>query len=68
TSNWAEDYFVRTAGVGLVINQTGVARDNSGTVQSQLKAVFERDWTSIHALRLDSEEMKQECLWHREGA
>ncbi|XP_059497564.1 5'-3' exonuclease PLD3 [Stegostoma tigrinum] len=68
TSNWSEDYFVRTAGVGLIINQTGVSHDNTGTLQSQLKAVFERDWNSNHALKLDSEEMKQQCLWHREGA
>ncbi|XP_048475596.1 5'-3' exonuclease PLD3-like [Rhincodon typus] len=68
TSNWSEDYFVRTAGVGLIINQTEVAHNNTGTLQSQLKAVFERDWNSNHALRLDSEEMKQQCLWHREGA
>uniref|UniRef100_UPI00398E97ED 5'-3' exonuclease PLD3-like n=1 Tax=Pristiophorus japonicus TaxID=55135 RepID=UPI00398E97ED len=66
TSNWSEDYFIRTAGVGLVINQTGVAPGSSVTVQSQLQAVFERDWNSEHASDLGSEEARH-CLRYREG-
>ncbi|XP_072887366.1 5'-3' exonuclease PLD3 isoform X2 [Hemitrygon akajei] len=61
TSNWSEDYFIRTAGVGLVINQTGADAGSPGTVQSQLKAIFQRDWDSDHALALGSERVK-ECL------
>jgi len=42
TSNWSEDYFVTTAGVGLVLNQTGAgcgtgpsfSRDNDGVTLS----------------------------------
>ncbi|XP_069749972.1 5'-3' exonuclease PLD3 isoform X2 [Narcine bancroftii] len=61
TSNWSEDYFVRTAGVGLVINQTGPDAENPGTVQSQLRAIFLRDWNSDHILELGSEGVEQ-CL------
>ncbi|XP_067877794.1 5'-3' exonuclease PLD3-like [Heterodontus francisci] len=66
TSNWSEDYFINTAGVGLIINQTGAATNSPGTAQSQLKAVFERDWNSDHALELGSADVKG-CLHHREG-
>ncbi|XP_041035851.1 5'-3' exonuclease PLD3-like isoform X2 [Carcharodon carcharias] len=58
TSNWSEDYFIRTAGVGLIINQTEGTPGSPDTVQSQLKAVFNRDWDSDHALDLDSKDMK----------
>ncbi|XP_051901223.1 5'-3' exonuclease PLD3-like isoform X2 [Pristis pectinata] len=61
TSNWSEDYFIRTAGVGLVINQTGTDAENPDTVQNQLKAVFQRDWNSEHALELGSEGVER-CL------
>ncbi|XP_072101814.1 5'-3' exonuclease PLD3-like, partial [Mobula birostris] len=67
TSNWSEDYFIRTAGVGLVINQTGADAGNPGTVQSQLKAVFQRDWDSEHALELGSKGVK-ECLESKRSA
>ncbi|KAM6988523.1 5'-3' exonuclease PLD3 [Tautogolabrus adspersus] len=51
TSNWSGDYFVSTAGSALVVNQT--ASDSQGTtVQSQLKAVFERDWSSDYSTPL----------------
>ncbi|KAM6958754.1 5'-3' exonuclease PLD3 [Aplochiton taeniatus] len=48
TSNWSGDYFVNTAGSGLVVNQT-TAQTQEPTVQSQLKAVFERDWNSAYS-------------------
>ncbi|XP_078516706.1 5'-3' exonuclease PLD3-like isoform X2 [Lissotriton helveticus] len=48
TSNWSEDYFYNTAGVGLIINQTGAGVAGSITAQGQLKAVFQRDWHSEH--------------------
>ncbi|XP_067831888.1 5'-3' exonuclease PLD3-like isoform X2 [Heptranchias perlo] len=67
TSNWSEDYFIRTTGVGLVINQTGAAPGTPGTAQSQLKAVFERDWDSGHAAELGSEVVKH-CLRQKKGA
>lgn len=50
TSNWSGDYFVNTAGSALVVNQT--ASQAESTVQSQLKAVFERDWSSDYSTPL----------------
>ncbi|XP_057298652.1 5'-3' exonuclease PLD3-like isoform X1 [Hydractinia symbiolongicarpus] len=50
TSNWSGDYFISTGGVSIVVNQT--ASTNAGvtaTVQEQLEAVFERDWSSQYA-------------------
>lgn len=55
TSNWAADYFTDTGGIGLIINNTvdssGSSQENtenftSESFQSQLRAVFERDWSS----------------------
>ncbi|KAI3354007.1 hypothetical protein L3Q82_018564, partial [Scortum barcoo] len=48
TSNWSGDYFVSTAGSALVVNQTA-SQSVEPTVQSQLKAVFERDWDSEYS-------------------
>ncbi|KPP63826.1 hypothetical protein Z043_117880, partial [Scleropages formosus] len=58
TSNWSENYFTQTAGVGLVVNQTGfvVGRDQH-TVQSRLHEVFERDWNSEHTHILSDEHL-----------
>ena len=42
TSNWSADYFVDTAGIGYVINET----ETGNTVRAQLQAVFERNWNS----------------------
>ncbi|MBN3326538.1 PLD3 Phospholipase, partial [Atractosteus spatula] len=56
TSNWSENYFTHTAGVGLVVNQTGApAGAGKRSVQSDLQAVFERDWSSGFAQPLSSE-------------
>ncbi|XP_056294883.1 5'-3' exonuclease PLD3 isoform X2 [Pseudoliparis swirei] len=53
TSNWSENYFTQTAGVGLVVNQTGsVVESGQETLQSQAEALFHRDWTSRYASRL----------------
>uniref|UniRef100_UPI0035901514 5'-3' exonuclease PLD3-like n=1 Tax=Myxine glutinosa TaxID=7769 RepID=UPI0035901514 len=49
TSNWSEDYFKNTAGVALVINQTG-SLGQGLTVQEQMRAVFLRDWDSPFAV------------------
>ncbi|XP_039986330.1 5'-3' exonuclease PLD3 [Xiphias gladius] len=51
TSNWSGDYFVSTAGSALVVNQTS-SQSPEPTVQSQLKAVFERDWSSDYSTPL----------------
>ncbi|KAJ8394067.1 hypothetical protein AAFF_G00054110 [Aldrovandia affinis] len=64
TSNWSENYFTQTAGVGLVVNQTGfeVAKGKK-TVQSQLQEVFQRDWESEHVKMLSPEHVNR-CGTH----
>ncbi|XP_042594510.1 5'-3' exonuclease PLD3-like isoform X1 [Cyprinus carpio] len=53
TSNWSENYFTQTAGVGLVVNQTGSAvGQDQNTVQSQMQEIFQRDWRSEYAQTL----------------
>lgn len=53
TSNWSENYFTQTAGVGLVVNQTGSAVSHGQqTIQSQLQNIFQRDWHSQYAQTL----------------
>ncbi|KAG7217578.1 hypothetical protein INR49_021264 [Caranx melampygus] len=51
TSNWSGDYFVNTAGSALVVNQTA-SQSMEPMFQSQLKAVFERDWSSDYSTPL----------------
>ncbi|XP_022049843.1 5'-3' exonuclease PLD3 [Acanthochromis polyacanthus] len=51
TSNWSGDYFVSTAGSALVVNQTA-SGSQERTVQSQLREVFERDWSSDYSTPL----------------
>ncbi|XP_016379622.1 phospholipase D3-like isoform X1 [Sinocyclocheilus rhinocerous] len=53
TSNWSENYFTQTAGVGLVVNQTGSAvGQGQQTIQSQMQEIFQRDWHSEYAQTL----------------
>lgn len=53
TSNWSETYFTQTAGVGLVVNQTGSeVKRGQQTLQSQLEELFLQDWTSEYAAAL----------------
>ncbi|XP_051514249.1 5'-3' exonuclease PLD3-like isoform X2 [Myxocyprinus asiaticus] len=53
TSNWSDNYFTQTAGVGLVVNQTGSAVGwGQQTIQSQLRNIFHRDWDSEYAQTL----------------
>ncbi|XP_013889773.1 phospholipase D3 [Austrofundulus limnaeus] len=61
TSNWSGDYFVNTAGSALVVNQTESGSQRP-TVQSQLKAVFDRDWYSDYSSPLTPDsELKDFC-------
>lgn len=65
TSNWSEGYFTQTAGVGLVVNQTGSeAGEEQKTVQSELQGIFERDWKSTFAGNLSPEHVEQ-CGRHK---
>uniref|UniRef100_A0A8C4EG89 Phospholipase D family, member 7 n=1 Tax=Dicentrarchus labrax TaxID=13489 RepID=A0A8C4EG89_DICLA len=53
TSNWSENYFTQTAGVGLVVNQTdSEVKKGQETLQSQAEELFLRDWTSQYASAL----------------
>lgn len=65
TSNWSEDYFTSTSGVGLVVSQrASPARPGVPTVQEQLRHLFERDWDSPYAVSLDGQAQGQDCTWH----
>ncbi|XP_041931540.1 5'-3' exonuclease PLD3 isoform X1 [Alosa sapidissima] len=60
TSNWSEGYFTQTAGVGLVVNQTGSeTAEGQKTMQSQLQGIFERDWNSAFAGDLSNKHVQQ---------
>ncbi|CAM9134342.1 unnamed protein product [Bubo scandiacus] len=69
TSNWSGDYFTRTAGSALVVNQTlspssaGTATvPAAGTIREQLQAVFERDWSSRYSADIsDAEQWESLC-------
>ncbi|XP_052040872.1 5'-3' exonuclease PLD4 isoform X1 [Apodemus sylvaticus] len=64
TSNWSEDYFSGTAGVGLIVSQkTPSAQPGATTVQGQLRQLFERDWSSQYAMGLDRQVPSQDCVW-----
>nr|XP_023402379.1 LOW QUALITY PROTEIN: phospholipase D4 [Loxodonta africana] len=64
TSNWSEDYFSSTSGVGLVVSQGPPAQSQGPpTVQEQLRQLFERDWGSRYAVGLDGEAPGQDCTW-----
>ncbi|XP_037020179.2 5'-3' exonuclease PLD4 isoform X2 [Artibeus jamaicensis] len=64
TSNWSEDYFSSTSGVGLVVSQRpSVTEPRCDTVQEQLRQLFERDWSSRYAVGLDGQAQGQDCSW-----
>ncbi|XP_072819961.1 5'-3' exonuclease PLD4 isoform X2 [Vicugna pacos] len=64
TSNWSEDYFSSTSGVGLVVTQRASGTRPEGTaVQEQLRQLFERDWSSPYAVGLDGQAQGQDCVW-----
>ncbi|KAK7103131.1 5'-3' exonuclease PLD3-like [Littorina saxatilis] len=46
TSNWSEDYFGWTGGVGFIVNQNSTS--TQGNFRQQLHDVFERDWNSTY--------------------
>ncbi|KAM6395739.1 5'-3' exonuclease PLD3 [Rhynochetos jubatus] len=62
TSNWSGDYFTRTAGLALVVNQTVSQTGAAATVHQQLQAVFERDWSSGYSADIgDAERWQSRC-------
>ncbi|CAL8294968.1 unnamed protein product [Arctogadus glacialis] len=62
TSNWIEDYFSNTAGVGLVVSEQALdPLQKTTTLHHQLKAVFNRDWNSEFAVDLDNLGHNPDC-------
>uniref|UniRef100_A0A8C1G6R1 Phospholipase D family member 4 n=1 Tax=Cyprinus carpio TaxID=7962 RepID=A0A8C1G6R1_CYPCA len=57
TSNWSADYFSTTAGVGLVLSQNA----SGDSFHQQLRAVFERDWSSPFSHPLDDLQRIHDC-------
>lgn len=53
TSNWVGDYFIDTAGIGFVLEDSSDDLNGSvTTIRSDLASVFERDWNSPYAVNL----------------
>uniref|UniRef100_A0A8D2BCF7 spleen exonuclease n=1 Tax=Sciurus vulgaris TaxID=55149 RepID=A0A8D2BCF7_SCIVU len=64
TSNWSEDYFSSTSGVGLVVSQRALhAQPGVPPAQEQLRQLFQRDWSSRYAVGLDGQAPGQDCAW-----
>lgn len=47
TSNWSGDYFIDTAGIGMVFEDVG--QKNEESIRQQLEDIFHRDWNSRYA-------------------
>uniref|UniRef100_A0A3Q1EPX1 Phospholipase D-like domain-containing protein n=1 Tax=Acanthochromis polyacanthus TaxID=80966 RepID=A0A3Q1EPX1_9TELE len=66
TSNWSENYFTHTAGVGLVVNQTdSVVEKGQQTLQSQAEDLFLRDWGSSYSSWLASPAGQDCCKYYQ---
>lgn len=52
TSNWSGDYFVNTAGVGLVLADPENRDTLQRTIRDDLASIFERDWNSKYSIDL----------------
>lgn len=54
TSNWSGDYFIDTAGIGLVLTDPLHERNESQiTIRSELESLFLRDWNSKYSVELN---------------
>lgn len=55
TSNWSEDYFVNTGGVGIIFqNPSTNSSESSNPLRQQAEEVFKRDWASEYAQPLSN--------------
>ncbi|KAK0132309.1 Phospholipase D4 [Merluccius polli] len=62
TSNWSEDYFSNTAGVGLVVSEHGQdPMQKTRTLHHKLQAIFNRDWHSQFSVDLDKLGQNPDC-------
>ena len=57
TSNWSADYFVDTAGVGVVVGQACTTQANTtnttdcadNSIRQRVEKIFLRNWNSIYS-------------------
>lgn len=55
TSNWSADYFINTAGIGLILEETQSDRNETlPSIRRDLASIFDRDWNSSYAVELKS--------------
>lgn len=53
TSNWSADYFINTAGIGLILEENSrFDLNETSSIRKDLASVFERDWNSPYAVDL----------------
>ncbi|XP_044291801.1 5'-3' exonuclease PLD4 [Varanus komodoensis] len=64
TSNWAEEYFSITAGVGLIAAQSSTdTQKRNSLIQEQLRSLFERDWNSKYSVNMEELPGQKDCAW-----
>ncbi|KAL8168882.1 UNVERIFIED_CONTAM: hypothetical protein K2H54_021756 [Gekko kuhli] len=64
TSNWSEEYFTTTAGVGLIAAQFPTdPQKKIPIIQEQLRSLFERDWNSRYAVNMKDLPGQKDCAW-----
>ncbi|XP_053115585.1 5'-3' exonuclease PLD4 [Hemicordylus capensis] len=63
TSNWSEEYFSTTAGVGLIAKQSSTDPTKRNLIQEQLKSLFERDWNSKYSINMEDLPGQKDCAW-----
>lgn len=52
TSNWSADYFIDTAGIGLILGEQFDHNETSQSIRKDLASIFDRDWNSAYAVEL----------------
>ncbi|KAJ6658011.1 hypothetical protein lerEdw1_001670 [Lerista edwardsae] len=64
TSNWSEEYFSTTAGVGLIAKQSSSdPQKRKLLMQEQLQSLFERDWNSKYSVNMQDLPSQKDCSW-----
>ncbi|XP_060117564.1 5'-3' exonuclease PLD4 [Heteronotia binoei] len=64
TSNWSEEYFTSTAGVGLIATQSLTDPQRKiPVIQDQLRSLFERDWNSQYSVNIKDLSGQKDCAW-----
>ncbi|KAG7201489.1 hypothetical protein KM043_004248 [Ampulex compressa] len=58
TSNWSGDYFIDTAGIGVVFESVG--SENQDNIRKQLENIFHRDWYSNYSYPLNTNRLTKE--------